>query len=237
MDGSKPDAVSTVQGGPNGVVTSGLILWLDTAYLRSYPGYDNTWYDLSATSNNGTLVNGPTYSSANGGAIVFDGTNDYVSLTANPSLTNRITLEAWVNLSSPPTKTFGWISGREQSYRLLYATSLFSWVCSTTNNSWYTTGTEVNALDIPATGSAYQVIGTYDGQNNKIYINGQLNNTGSTISGNIASTAAAYHLFRTGASNIDYGKGNLYCNRVYNRALSASEVLQNYNATKTRFGL
>ena len=67
---------------PN-IVTDGLVLCLDAANKRSYPGTGTTWTDRSANGNNGTLTNGPTFDSANGGSIVFDGTNDYVTTTKN----------------------------------------------------------------------------------------------------------------------------------------------------------
>ena len=60
------------------VVTNGLVLALDAADRNSYPGSGTAWTDISGRGNTGTLTNGPTYSSANGGSIVFDGTNDYV---------------------------------------------------------------------------------------------------------------------------------------------------------------
>ena len=73
------------------IVTDGLVLYLDAANQRSYPGSGTTWSDISRGGNNGTLVNGPTFDPGNGGSIVFDGVDDYVSIpdinftTATPS--------------------------------------------------------------------------------------------------------------------------------------------------------
>ena len=67
------------------IVTNGLVLSLDAADRNSYPGTGTTWRDMSGNGNNGTLTDGPTFNSNNGGSIVFDGTNDYVALT--PSFT------------------------------------------------------------------------------------------------------------------------------------------------------
>ncbi len=76
--------MSTVGGGVN-IVTNGLVLYLDASNTKSYVSGSTTWSDVSRSGNNGTLINGPTFNSANGGSIVFDGTNDYVDLTfANP---------------------------------------------------------------------------------------------------------------------------------------------------------
>jgi hypothetical protein len=214
-------------------ITDGLVLCLDAANSKSYPGSGTTWTDLSGNGNTGTLTNGPTYSSSNGGNIVFDGSNDYVSFTSNPPLTNQISVDVWVNLTATTPNGNGWILGREGSYRLTYASSSFQWVCATVNNGWYTAGTPVGA-NLTTTNSIINVVGTYDGSNNRIYVNGILISTGSAISGNILTTGN-YYLVRSDAGNIDYGKLNMYSHKLYNRALTAQEIQQNFNATKSRF--
>jgi len=214
-------------------ITDGLVLCLDAANTKSYPGSGTTWTDLSGNGNTGTLTNGPTYSSSNGGNIVFDGSNDYVSFTSNPPLTNQISVDVWVNLTATTPNGNGWILGREGSYRLTYASSSFQWVCATVNNGWYTAGTPVGA-NLTTTNSIINVVGTYDGSNNRIYVNGILISTGSAISGNILTTGN-YYLVRSDAGNIDYGKLNMYSHKLYNRALTASEIQQNYNALKSRY--
>lgn len=221
--------------GPN-ISDDGLVLSLDAANRKSYVSGSTTWTDLTRRGNNGTLINGPTFSSTNLGSIVFDGVNDYTAFTSNPSLTNQITVEVWVNVNLTTPNGIGWILGREQAYRLLYFNSSFSWVCATVNNGWYTTGTFIDA-PVSATSGIYQVVGTYDGSNNRIYVNGTLITTGSSISGNIKSDGQNYVLFYSNVVGIDYGKGSLYIHRLYNRALSAEEVFQNYEGLKSRYGL
>lgn len=68
------------------IVSEGLVLYLDAANSKSYSGTGTTWTDLSGNSNNATLVNGPTYSSLNGGGIVLDATDDFISITPSASL-------------------------------------------------------------------------------------------------------------------------------------------------------
>ena len=88
--------------GPS-IITQGLVLALDAADRNSYPGSGTTWTDLSGNGNTGTLTNGPTYNSANGGSIVFDGSNDYVNFSYNSSLNIgglNITLSSWVRPTS-----------------------------------------------------------------------------------------------------------------------------------------
>jgi hypothetical protein len=217
-------------------ITDGLVLCLDAGNPKSYPGSGTTWTDLSGRGNNGTLVNGVGYSGSNLGSLSFDGSNDYISFSSNPSLTNQITVDAWVNLTATTPNGNGWILGREGSYRLTYDSSSFQWVCATVNNGWYTTGTPVGA-NLTTTNSIINVVGTYDGSNNRIYVNGTLRNTNTnTISGNILTTGN-YYLVRSDAGNIDYGKLNMYSHKLYNRALTPQEIQQNFNATRGRFGI
>lgn len=71
--------------GPN-IVTDGLVLYLDAANTKSYPGSGTTWNDLSGNGNNGTLINGYIFNSIGNGNLVFDGSNDYVNINAQTLL-------------------------------------------------------------------------------------------------------------------------------------------------------
>jgi len=218
------------------VVTDGLVLALDAANPKSYPGSGTTWRDLSGNGNTGTLTNGPGFNGTNGGGIRFDGINDYVSFVFNPVLTNKITVEVWVKLEDAQgVNTIAWILGRESSYRMIYSSTI-QWICATTNNGWYTTGTAISSDVSSIYSEIYQFVGTYDGMNNRLYVNGNLRTIGEPISGNIL-TQGTYYLIRSDAVNVDYGQGIIYSHRMYNRALSPQEILQNYNATKARFGI
>ncbi len=78
---------------------NGLVLSLDAANYKSYTGSGTTWRDLSGNSNNGTLTNGPTFNAANMGAIVFDGTDDKVTISMNSSFiygVSPFSLNAWI---------------------------------------------------------------------------------------------------------------------------------------------
>ena len=100
--------MSTI-GGAN-IVSDGLVLCLDAANRKSYVNGSTVWRDLSGNNNSGSLVNGPTFSSANGGSIVFDGTNDYVQIGSNllPSGNSSHTVFSWVNKKTDNTGG-GWI--------------------------------------------------------------------------------------------------------------------------------
>jgi len=79
-----------------GIVRNGLVLDLDAAKLDSYPKFGTTWRDITFNQNNGTLVNGPTFNSGNGGSIVFDGVDDYITI---PTITNNIyTIDFWYKM-------------------------------------------------------------------------------------------------------------------------------------------
>lgn len=214
------------------IVTNGLVLNYDFNKTNSYPGTGSVVTDLSTTGNNGSLVNSPTFTSLNGGGMVFNGTNQTLNVSSNPSSTNQITVSVWIKLAN--NNGIGWIIGREAAYRILYENGAIYWVCATTNNSWYTTGTSLTASDISVFDSWWHILATYDGSNNRIYLNGQLKSTGANISGNIANGQNLSIMFPT-ASGLVYGKGTIGEIKIYNRALSAQEIQQNYNATKGRF--
>ena len=108
--------MSTVQSGH--IVTDGLVLALDAANAKSYPGSGTTWSDLSGNRNTGTLTNGPTFNSGNGGGIVFDGVDDYVDCGNSSTLQiNQGTISAWVKTSSPGSSFRGIIT-KQNNYGL-----------------------------------------------------------------------------------------------------------------------
>jgi hypothetical protein len=235
------------------IVTDGLVLALDAGNVKSYPGSGTTWLDKSGFGNNGTLTNGPTFSSANGGSIVFDGTNDYVITSDNQSTslntTAGITLESWIRPTALANASNGdgvfskGLSSDNNSgaYELLlYPSSSFNTplfrirVGSSTPTYNPNTPLTVNQI--------YHLISTYDGTTIRIFINGVESGNGLNQVGNIESntqqlTIGVRYLIRNFPNFDSFFTGNIYSTRIYNRALTASEVLQNYNATKGRFGL
>jgi hypothetical protein len=219
------------------IVTSGLTLYLDAGNSSSYPGTGTTWTDLSSNGNNGTLVNGPTYSSDNSGSIVFDGTNDYASLGNTPNITGliNITLSVWVNPQTP------------SSYKSIFTrysniTPNNGFLLShDTDNKFYFDGRESNVgylrvgtTNTYALNNWYNVTCTKSGNLWSIYINGVLQNSAVLGLGNVAfgSNNAFISSYN---SSLYFGKNKISNLQIYNRALSASEVLQNFNTLKTRF--
>jgi hypothetical protein len=231
--------MSTLSGGPN-IITDGLVLYLDAGNTLSYTSGSTIWNDLSRSMLSGSLINGPTFAT---GSIVFDGTNDYVALGTTTAIKpSRPTVSIWVK-PGPLTDRFvfdGHYFDGGNGY-LLYVnnTNQFQfWVRNSYNN---TQGDGVRTVTSTTTynnSTWYNVVGVYNGTNAIIYVNGFAQNSGSlssiTYSPNSTAGIANY------MTNLNIGaifSGSVAIAQVYNRALTASEVLQNYNATKGRFGL
>jgi hypothetical protein len=222
------------------ISTNGLVLALDAANTNSYSGSGTTWTDLSGKGNSATLINGPTFNSANGGSIVFDGTNDLGEIPANASnILTTLTMEAWFKANGTPSggyhvlfqKEGGFSGGSVYGLRAIPSSTFYAMICydaqSGNENTLSSTTTLTNGI-------WYYVASTFDSSYNwKIYINGVLENS-STLS---AVPFQNSSVIRVGLGDSRYTNGNIATVRVYNQALTPTQILQNYNATKTRFGL
>ena len=227
------------------IVTRGLIFQLEAGALDSYPETGTTWFDLATSASNGTLTNGPTFSSTNGGAIVFDGTNDYVNFSnvLNFERTNPFSINFWIKASVP------------QYYlavinKLTWAVAAKGWrILSNYNGSGLTftitdnhTVTDISLNLAGVLDNTWKhCCFTYDGNGNtngmKAYLNGSLTTSGG--SGNLTTTTTSntnLGIFGGDGTDNSYGNGTLANMLVYNRVLDATEISQNYNAQKSRFG-
>ena len=224
----------------NKVVQSGLVLNLDAGASTSYPGSGTTWTDLSGGGNNGTLTNGPTYSSANGGSIVFDGSNDVVAL---PNLgiapSGSRTLNVWIKPSSLTGQqtvfAYGVVAGLTVFALLLNTASSGDVYVSFGAGDLYTTG---NAI---STSQYWNICVTYGGgalnANTSIYVNGILKSL-TDVGPNRGSVANTTNTsYQVGTVSGAFYPGNIASCSFYNRALSAAEVSQNFNALRGRFSV
>ena len=217
------------------IVTDGLVLALDAGNTKSYPGSGTTWNDLIG-NNTGTLTNGPTFSSDNGGFIVFDGTNDYVTIPNNTSLdTQTPTVEVWIKTDEMGNNIYGfWFEkgSLNTQYSLFHSNGSIWWrhILGGSQNTLQTTMSTY--MD---TSNWYQVVGTYTSGDRRLYINGVQVNS-DTASGTVATNSSGMTIgaYNSGSPSFFYN-GNYAICRVYNKALTAAEVKQNYNATKGRY--
>jgi hypothetical protein len=221
------------------IVTNDLILHYDAGNSLSYPGSGAVIGDLSPSANNGIFGNGVTYNTNYGGTLIFDGVIQYLQPQTRPTLTNQMTLEIWCNLDAVVSND-KWLVGVEYSYRILYNGTSMQLVVQTANNGWYSSGTFITVNTTSHINNNCQVVVSYNGSRLNFYINGVLQSTTSTnISGNLNVNANPYLIMYdgSGSGGIDYGKGKIYQNRLYNVALSDANVLNNFNANKSKFGL
>jgi hypothetical protein len=231
-----------MQFGPKLNNVSNLVLLLDAANKNSYLGSGTTWTDISGNGNNGTLTNGPTFNSTNGGSIVFDGTNDYVSVANASSLTNTssLSVESWV-LMNPSMNVYGAVVGKgtsdaNEEYCLLINPS--------TSKVYFdvggTTGPYVDLTSTFNSNTWYHVVATHErvagSSTIKIYVNGSLV-PGSTINPTSAvnDNATNVSIGCRFDGNTSLWNGRISMVAIYTRTLSATEVLENYNSSKSKY--
>jgi len=205
------------------IITRGLILHLDASAPSSYPGSGTTWSDLSSTANNGTLTNGPTFNSGNGGYIDFDGTDDRIELESIPSITTDATFCAWVNGAS--------LSGNRAIMSIkdvliqLAPDGIVYWFDVDTNNLLFSGVYSINTW--------YHIVIAQSGTSISAYRNGAFVNaqTGGNIGSSYSNKQIGAYF---GSRN---WQGRIGSVQIYNRQLSAAEISQNFNVQRGRFGV
>jgi hypothetical protein len=222
-------------------VTLGLVLHLDASNPASYPGSGTTWFDLSGGSNNGTLINGPTYNSDNGGSIVFDGTDDRVSSSNSIVVGNSPrTLEVWCRGTGADRVPLSLTTAASGTANAAFAVSAVS--SSLVNIYGGTNPFDESSIPVSINfidGNWHQMLVTWDGNNPGtllIYGDGVQVGTRTRSTGSAYNTTAGYIVGTWYDFNRFYS-GNIANCKIYNRALSAAEVAQNFNALRGRFGI
>jgi hypothetical protein len=215
------------------VVTDGLVLYLDAANPNSYVSGSTTWRDISRGGNNGTLVNGPTFNSANGGSIVFDGTNDYTTLSSYP-VPDNFSYSIWVK-NNGGGRAIVMSNGANYLDINFGSTIMFSLIFSN-GSGGFVQNLITSAFGVIASLGVWAHYSfTYNRQQAKLYLNGsEVASSNYTLAPYNLTTSFTIGQYDGGSFNLN---GNISIVQLYNRALSATEVRQNYNATKTRFGL
>ena len=213
------------------IVTSGCVLNLDASLPASYPLVFSNWYDLSGNGNTGTL-NGATYSSSSYGNLVFNSSSsNYISFTSTsniPSGNNNYTISTWFNPSSLGIKGLvGWgnygSSNEVNAFRLT-STGLV--------NYWGANDLNVNVS--LSTGTWYNAVATFDGTTRQIWLNGS-SIASDTPTGHNVTTTNNLTVGNTNNIPYEYFDGSIGEVQIFNRALSPSEISQNYNALLPRY--
>ena len=222
-------------GGAPNVVTSGLKVYLDAGQTSSYSGSGSAWNDISGNNNNVTLINSPTYTSSDGGSIVFNGASQYG--TGTDLDVDYITIQAWVK--STGFGNNGYVVNKNYNGATVpYSLSLGNTQFGTTNGIGFYSGTWYASLvntNIMNTNTWYNITGTFDGTTLKYYVNGVLNSS-STPAVNILPKNDNPFTIGAYLNDSAYFIGNMSSVLMYNRALTDNEIVQNYNAFASRFG-
>ena len=227
------------------VLTDGLVLYFDAANSRSYSGIGLTSFDIVGTKI-GSFANGVGFTSANRGYFSFDGSNDFIDLSTNLNTGSNFSVFAWVypgNInqrnaivgnSYPYTSADGWFFATATNY---LGNSNTFFISIGADVAWRTAANESVTLN------TWNYIGgtvTNGGGSILLYRDG--NQITSYQSGTQAVNTVTYNtqemaIGRRKTSQLEPFIGNIALVQIYNRVLSDAEILQNYRATKGRFGL
>ena len=231
-------------------VSDSLMFYLDAANTKSYPGSGTTWNDLSGNGRNGTLVN--SMSISGGTASLAPGTNDYATIPHDATISaaafgagNNYTLESWCrfdvfqNWTCMISKAFAGSWSNTTSGLWCDSGGNIRFVIGS-NQSGNPAGSYVNGASFSAsTNTWYHVVGVNDGTNAKLYVNGvyrdqqALSGITQTRTENTNAITVGRRATGTGPSH----DGNISVVKVYSRALTDSEILQNFNALRGRYGI
>ena len=219
----------------NNIIQDGLVLNLDAGNSLSYPGSGTTWYDLSGNGNNGTLVNGVGFDSGNGGSLVFDGVDDYAIVSNDvTSGINDFAVSVWVYKTETVTNRYIWDFGLNGGI-LSSGTAIkpgFRYYNATigTGSVLYTSGPPHNV------NTWYNIVISRISGITYFYSNGSLI-VSAPDSGNIGSWGTSFNIGRYGGGGLIH-QGNISNILVYkNKGLTEAEVEQNFNATRSRYGI
>jgi hypothetical protein len=228
------------------IVKNGLVLHLDAANPKSYVGSGTSWTDISGNGNNGTLVNGVGYSVDNKGSLIFDGVDDYGYV--DESNTNKpldaITVCSFVYPVLPSYNNVRLIGDWHQT------TSHDRWILFANGSSitWYMRTSATGEAGTPGWGIVpnrwVSLVGRYDGSNQDFFINGDFFSRRPNVTG-LMRSGDGNRPIRFGQQGAYFGtspagnsfNGNISNIQLYNRALTAAEIKQNFEATRSRYGI
>ena len=215
-------------------ITSGLVFSFDPGNLQNYSGSGTTAREVVGNAGIGTATS-TTYNSATGGFMSYNGSSSVVTFNDNTALNNQaVTVEVWVTTNATTQNGFWFEKGNVNTqYALFQEGASIQWRLGPLGDLSTTTATFMT------TSTWYQVVGTYTSGDRRLYINGaQVNSNATTglLSTNASGMSIGAYGGSLGAKGYYYN-GNIAIVRVYGRNLSTAEVLQNFNANRSRFGI
>lgn len=225
---------------------TGVTIWWDglqverSSSITTFNSKTNTngtnWFDQSGNAINGTLTNGPTYSSANGGSLVFDGIDDYAEFSGLQGNFTVGTLECWVKPTA--SDTFFQIVSRTNN-SIAGNFNITKEVNNTYRFILRVTGTQYNIYTgISTTPTAWaHLVATYDGITQRFYFNSVLQLTENSVSGVVDTSVPYVQNIGRNTTGTGIANAQIPVVKIYNRALSNGEVSQNFNALRGRFGI
>lgn len=232
------------------IVNDGLVLCLDAGNSKSYVGSGTTWIDLIKTGVVGS-INGASFDATNGGSISFDGINDYVDVSLKFFNTQKFSMGMWINVTSfTNTGTYLACAVSNGQYTIFGPTNSYQTYSNTFSGAIQINATTNAIATVTQSGYAtntwYHYCAVYDGSQTgnsnrfKIYINGVSKTL--VFDATIPSTAYSVNStallgFQINATAYKYFNGKIGNFSLYSRPISDLEVLQNYNATRRRFGV
>lgn len=220
------------------IVRSGLILYIDANDVASYPRSGTTWYDLSGTGNNASLINGPTYTGVSGGAIVFDGNDDYVNAPLTSGFRQAMTVITFGKSNNATWNQFAGLgSARVANGYIIHNNQ------GTTNIDYYIVNSSVSNILLGGTSVSniqnYQMytLSTNGSNNHECYLNNTLVASSSTSITRTNSGSSQDNYLGRDMFGVRYNAVSIGVHMIYNRQLSAAEITQNYAALRSRLYL
>jgi hypothetical protein len=226
------------------IVTDGLQLYLDAANPKSYPGSGTTWTDLSDNQNNGTLLNGVGYDNQNKGSLTFNGSNQRIDLSASSFNLSNFSISLYFKTNNIATDYLRLIHKADttgSTRGFLIANSNINGKLVFAYQPSYTTGEILRrSTTIITTSTYYNVVMSYSTSSGiEIYFNGIKDIGETSTSPDTAWGSNSGNLFSIGsrAGGFQNFNGNISQVSIYNRALTAQEIKQNFNALRGRYGI
>lgn len=223
------------------VVQDGLVFHVDAANKNSYAGSGTSWVDISPNARTATLTNGPTFNSANGGSIVFDGSNDYAEVGSSNAFglggLSAATMTIW--LKATRYSNYQYVAGfRDDGDFDFFFLLLDSGGGSVLTEARLRTTAgvyDINFEYVSYFGAWTHIAFVFGNNRTELYLNGDLKARNTSVTGAFGAATNNFRIGTNGVSPAYYAKGDVASVNVYNRALHRGEILANYYATKDRF--